>query len=452
VNAVWWQGQDRDMTSAKQLVELIRDGKVTSRALVEQSLARIDETDAEIEAWAFLDRDGALARADEMDAIRASGRPLGALHGIPIGLKDIIDTKTMPTECGTKLMAGRQPETDAAIVERLLDAGAVIIGKTVTTEFAFMYPSKTHNPHNFAHSPWRIIRRFGSRSGCRPCADYHRLANQWIGDPASLVLWHLWLQTDDGHYLTTRAADAVSGTGPGWRFRHQSRDLGLICDVIGGYDAADPLSYPRPRPKIYDGAVSEPPIEPNFVWFEMPYFDRLHEDTRAGMMEVIEALGGQVETLDAEASFGGLVEAHQIIMEYQIAENLGWALERDPANVSPKIAESIERGLKFSDAAFAEACQMRDETISYFNSFFRDFDAILTPAAPGPAPCFEEGTGNPIFSTIWTLCGLPCVTLPLLGTEAGLPMGVQLVGGAEEDDRLLRTANWMLRHLMDESE
>ena len=440
------------MTSAKQLVELISDGKVTSRALVEQSLARIDETDAEIEAWAFLDRDGALARADEMDAIRTAGRPLGALHGIPIGLKDIIDTKTMPTECGTKLMAGRQPETDAAIVERLLDAGAVIIGKTVTTEFAFMYPSKTHNPHNFAHSPG------GSSAGSAAAvAAGHvpiTIGSQTNGSvirPASFCGTYGFKPTTGiisrrGLLTQSPVLDQVGV------FATNLEDMGLICDVIGGYDAADPLSYPRPRPKIYEGAVSEPPIEPNFVWFEMPYFDRLHEDARAGMMEVIEALGGQVETLDAEASFGGLVEAHQIIMEYQIAENLGWALDQDPANVSPKIAESIERGRKFSDAAFAEACQMRDETISYFNSFFRDFDAILTPAAPGPAPCFEEGTGNPIFSTIWTLCGLPCVTLPLLGTEAGLPMGVQLVGGADEDDRLLRTANWMLRHLIDESE
>ena len=201
---------------------------------------------------------------------------------------------------------------------------------------------------------------------------------------------------------------------------------------------------------MYNGVVSEPPIEPNFVWFEMPYFDKLHEDARTGMLEVVTALSGHVETIDATASFGGLVEAHQIIMEYQIAENLGWALDKDPANVSPKIAESIERGRKLSDAAFAEACKTRTETIAYFHSFFHDFDAILTPSAPGSAPLFEDGTGNPIFSTIWTFCGLPCVTLPLLTSEAGLPMGVQLVGGAEEDDRLLRTANWMLKHLAEE--
>ena len=118
---------------------------------------------------------------------------------------------------------------------------------------------------------------------------------------------------------------------------------------------------------MYEGAVSEPPIEPNFVWFEMPYFDRLDVDARAGMMEVVEALGGQIEILDAEASFGGLVEAHQIIMEYQIAQNLGWTLDMNPVNVSPKIAESIKRGRKFSDEAFAEACSHNCSSIFYCN-------------------------------------------------------------------------------------
>ena len=440
------------MTSAKQLVELIRHGKVTSRALVEQSLARIEASDADIEAWAFIDPEGARARADEMDAIRASGRPLGALHGVPIGLKDIIDTKTMPTECGTVLMAGRQPDADAALVERLLDAGAVIIGKTVTTEFAFMYPSKTHNPHNLAHSPG------GSSAGSAAAvAAGHvpiTIGSQTNGSvirPAAFCGTYGFKPTTGiisrrGLLSQSPVLDQVGV------FATNLEDMGLICDVIGGYDAGDALSYPRPRPQMYDGAVSEPPIEPNFVFFEMPYFDTLDDDARAGMMEVVDALGGQVEIMDAEASFGGLVEAHQIIMEYQIAENLGWALEKDPAHVSTNIAESIKRGRRFNDAAFAEACEMRAQTIAYFSTFFRDYDAILTPSAPGPAPLFEDSTGNPIFSTIWTLCGLPCVTLPLLGTEAGLPMGVQLVGGAEEDDRLLRTANWMLRHLMDESE
>ncbi|MDA7792338.1 amidase [bacterium] len=440
------------MTSAAHLVEMIREGKVTSRALVEQSFARIEETDAEIQAWAFLDKDAALARADELDAIRQAGKPLGALHGVPVGLKDIIDTKSMPTECGTPLMAGRQPDGDAALVERLLDAGAVIIGKTVTTEFAFMYPSKTRNPHNLANSPG------GSSAGSAAAvaAGHVPLAvgsqtNGSVIRPAAFCGTYGFKPTTGiisrrGLLSQSPVLDQVGV------FATNIEDMGLLADVIGGYDAADPLSYPRPRPKMFEGAHSEPPIEPNFIWFEMPYFDTLDGDARAGMMEVVEALGGQVEVLDAEKSFGGLIEVHQIIMEHQIAQNLGWALDQDPDNVSPKIAASIERGRRFSDAAFAEACEIRKSTIGFFSTLFQDVDAILTPAAPGPAPLFEQGTGDPIFSTIWTLCGLPCVTLPLLSSENGLPMGVQLVGNSEEDDRLLRTATWMQKHLMNDND
>lgn len=440
------------MTNAKQLVEQIRDGKVTARSLVEQCFARIDETNADIEAWAYLDKEGALVRADALDAIRLSGRPLGALHGIPIGLKDIVDTKDMPTQCGTPLMAGRQPDTDAAIVERLLDAGAIIIGKTVTTEFAFMYPSKTHNPRNVLYSPG------GSSAGSAAAvaAGHVPIAvgsqtNGSVIRPAAFCGTYGFKPTSGiisrrGLLAQSPILDQVGV------FATNIEDMGLICDVIGGYDGKDSASYPWPRPRMYDGATSEALVEPNFVFFEMPYFDQLDSDARAGMMEVVDALGDRVEVLDAEKSFGSLVEAHQIIMEYQIAQNLGWTLDKDPENVSPKIADAINRGRKFSAEAFAESCQIRDETITYFKLFFRDYDAILTPSAPGPAPLFDEGTGNPIFSTIWTLCGLPCVTLPLLSTEGGLPMGVQLVGGTEEDDRLLRTANWMLNHLMNEEQ
>ena len=305
-----------------------------------------------------------------MDAVRVSGRPLGQLHGIPIGLKDIVDTKTMPTECGTVLMTGRQLKSDAALVERLLNAGAVIIGKTVTTEFAFMYPSKTHNPHNFAHSPG------GSSAGSAAAvAAGHvpiTIGSQTNGSvirPAAFCGTYGFKPTTgviSRRGLLTQSA-VLDQVGV---FATNLEDIGLICDVIGGYDASDPLSYPRPRPNMYNGVISEPPIEPNFVWFEMPYFDKLHEDARTGMLEVVTALSGHVETIDATASFGGLVEAHQIIMEYQIAENLGWVLDKDPANVSAKIAESIERGRKLSDAAFAEACRTRTETIAYFHSFF----------------------------------------------------------------------------------
>lgn len=436
------------MTSAAQMVEMIRDGRLTSVGLVTEAFRRIEETDGQIQAWAHLDKEGALARAAEMDAIRQFGRPMGPLHGIPVGLKDIIDTKHMPTECGTAIMAGRQPDADAAVVERLQEAGAVIIGKTVTTEFAFMNPSVTHNPHNHDHSPG------GSSAGSAAAvAAGHvplTIGSQTNGSvirPAAFC----------GTYGFKPTAGVISRRG----LLRQSpvldqvgvfgtciEDVALLTDVLAGYDASDSASFARPRPACLAGATSEAPVAPNFVWFDMPYFDRLAEDSRAGLMEVVDALGGQIEVIDAEKSFGGLVEAHTVIMEYQIAQNLGWVLDKHESDISDKIAATIRRGRKFSDAAFVEASEIRAETMAYFATFFRDYDAILAPAAPGEAPLFADSTGDPIFSTVWTLCGLPCLTMPILTSQNGLPVGVQLIGKAEEDDRLLRSANWMITHLM----
>lgn len=435
------------MTSAVELVEMIRNGRVTSVDLVTEAFRRIEEEDGQLAAWAHLDKDGALARAAEMDALRQFGRPMGPLHGIPVGLKDIIDTKTMPTECGTPIMAGRQPEGDAALVERLHEAGAVIIGKTVTTEFAFMNPSVTHNPHNHDHSPG------GSSAGSAAAVAAGHVpvavgsqTNGSVIRPAAFC----------GTYGFKPSAGIISRRGLLQQspvldqvgvFANYVEDLALMTDVLGGYDASDSASFARPRPACLEGAKSEPPVPPNFVWFEMPYFDRLAADSRDGLMEVVTALGGQIEVIDAEKSFGGLVEAHTVIMEYQIAQNLGWVLDKHGDQISAKIAATIERGRKFSDEAFAEASQMRAETIAYFKTFFRDYDAILAPSAPGEAPLFTDGTGDPIFSTIWTLCGLPCITLPILASANGLPVGVQLIGNSEEDGRLLRSANWMIAHL-----
>lgn len=435
------------MISAVQMVDMIRDGKLTSVGLVTEAFRRIEEEDGQLQAWACLDREGALARAAQMDAIRQFGQPMGPLHGIPVGLKDIIDTKTMPTACGTPIMAGRQPDSDAAIVERLLEAGAVIIGKTVTTEFAFMNPSVTRNPHNHAHSPG------GSSAGSAAAvaAGHVPLAigsqtNGSVIRPAAFC----------GTYGFKPTAGVISRRGLLQQspvldqvgvFAGTLEDLGLITDVLGGYDASDSASFARPRPACLAGARSEAPVAPNFVWFEMPYFDRLASDSRDGLMEVVDALGGQIEIIDAEKSFGGLVEAHTVIMEYQIAQNLGWVLDKHESDISEKIAATIRRGRKFTEAAFVEAAEMRAETITYFKTFFRDYDAILAPAAPGEAPLFADSTGDPIFSTVWTLCGLPCVTMPVLTSQNGLPVGVQLIGNAEEDDRLLRSANWMINHL-----
>ena len=431
---------------ATQIVEAVRDGRVTARRVVEDSLARI-EADASLHVWAHLNAESALTQADECDRLRQHGRPLGRLHGVPVGLKDIIDSAGLPCECGAVAMAGRTPERDSWIAAALRAEGAIIMGKTVTTELAFMQPAATRNPVNPAHTPG------GSSSGSAAAvaAGHVPLAvgsqtNGSVIRPASFCGTFAIKPT--AGIIPRSGVLATSGTLDQMGVFGQSlEDIGLLCDVIGGFDPADAASYPRPRPRMQAGATAEVPIEPNFVWFEMPYFDRLTPAARDGMEELLDALGERVERIDAAESFAGFIAAQKIIHGHEYADLLGWILDETPQGLSQGSRDAIALGRTYGQAAYDEAQEMRRQAISFFATLFTEFDAVISPAALGEAPLFEAGTGDPICQTIFTLAGLPAVTLPLLVGDKDLPIGVQLVGGAEEDDRLLRTASWMLTAL-----
>ncbi len=433
--------------SAVEAADKIRKGTLSSVDLVKACLARIDETEGQLKAWAHLDAAHALAQAEEMDAIRRAGRPIGPLHGIPVGLKDIIDTVDFPTERGTPVFSGRQPDRDAALVERLREAGAVILGKTVTTEFAFMHPAETRNPHNPDYSPG------GSSSGSAAAVAAYNVplaigtqTNGSVIRPASFCGTYGFKPTRGvisrrGVLQTSKSLDQVGVFG------RTLEDVALLTDVIGGYDPSDPLSYGRPRPKMQAGSVADIGVEPDLVWFDAPYNDRLTEDARSGLNEVIDALGARVERLTISENMYNLVDVQRIIHEYEICKHLEKEFAEHWDQLSPSIQPIIERGRKISTAQYDDAVGVMASGRTYFDEFFHDYDAIIAPSAAGEAPKFGNGTGDPVFCTIWTLCGLPTVNLPLLVGENGLPVGVQLIGSIEEDDRLLRTANWMLNTL-----
>lgn len=433
--------------SANEAARKIRQGLLTSVDLVKSCLSRIEETDGQIKAWAHLDAGHALKQAEEMDEIRRSGRPTGPLHGIPVGLKDIIDTADFPTERGTEIHAGRKPDSDAALVERLREAGAVILGKTVTTEFAFLHPAQTRNPHNAAYSPG------GSSSGSAAAVAAHHVplaigtqTNGSVIRPAAFCGTFGFKPTRGvisrrGVLQTSESLDQV-GT-----FGRTLEDVALLADVIGGYDAADPMSYARPRPQMLAGSRAKPGVEPELVWFDLPFNDRLSEDAREGLEEVVSALGGRVERFQISENMHGLVDVQRTIHEYEICHHLEDVFASHWDQLSNSLQPIVERGRKISEEQYQDALAVMASASAYFDSFFKDYDAVIAPSAAGEAPKFGGGTGDPIFCTIWTLCGLPTLNLPLLVGKNGLPVGVQLIGAAEEDDRLLRTASWMQDYL-----
>ncbi len=437
--------------SAVEAAGQIRIGMLSSVDLVRACLDRIEQTDGELHAWAHLDPDHALAQAAEADRIRKAGHALGPLHGIPVALKDIVDTRDFPTERGTPVYKGRQPDRDATLVERLIEAGAVIMGKTVTTEFAFMHPAETRNPHNPAHSPG------GSSSGSAAAvAAFHvplAVGTQTNGSvirPASFCGTFGFKPTRgvvsrSGVLQTSKTLDQIGVFG------RSLEDVALLADAIGSYDQRDPLSIPRPRPQMLAGAREQVAVEPDIVWLDMGYHDRLTADAREGLDEVVAALGGRVERLPVSDKLEALVAVQQVIHEYEIVRHLEREFTEHRDQVSETLQPVIERARRIGDDQYEEALEVMASASVFFDGFFKDFDAIIAPSAAGEAPRFGEGTGDPVFCSIWTLCGLPTLNLPLLVGENGLPVGVQLIGAVEEDDRLLRTANWMLNTLQSDA-
>lgn len=421
----------------------IRDGRMTSRELTEACLARIDRMEPAIRAWTFLDRDYALAQAQAADEARRRGAALGPLHGVPVGVKDIFDTADMPTENGTVLHAGRAPRRDATVVARLRQAGAVIMGKTVTTELAMYAPGKTANPHDTARTPGGSSSGSAAAiaSGMVPLA----LASQTNGStirPAAFCGIYGFKPTHGliprtGVLHLSRTLDQVGA------FARSVEDVALMVECLVGFDDGDPDTRPVARPPLVATAMSEPPRPPRLAFVPSPMWDKADAETQDAFAGLIDALGERVTRLDLPAPFDHAVEWHRTVMETDLAVNLNEEYERGRDRISPTLREMIERGRRHLAYDYQRAINAIPVLNRALDEAFSTYDAFLTPAAPGVAPLGLDATGSPIFCSMWTLCGVPALTLPLLRNEAGLPIGVQLIGARGDDARLLRTARWL---------
>ena len=430
--------------SASDAVHLIRQGAIDSAQLVEACLARVRETDTQVQAWAFLDEGHAMAHARAADDLKRQGLPIGPLHGVPVGVKDIFDTADMPTEYGSVLYAGRTPSRDAAAVAMLRAAGAVIIGKTVTTEFATQAPGKTRNPHDPERTPG------GSSSGSAAAVAAGMvplaLGSQTNGSvirPAAFcgVLGFKpthGLIPRHGMLTLSRTLDQVGV------FARTVHDLALLAGQLVGYDERDPDTRPRARIPFAEVAAEEPPLPPMFAFVKTPHWERADEETKEAFGELIEHLGDRVEEVELFPSAAEAWQWHETIMEAEMAANLEreWKEGRD--RLSDSLRAQLERGREVRAVDYQRAVgRIRPIHESFVELFEQRYDAILTPAAPGTAPKDLASTGDPSFCTLWTLCGMPAVSLPLLQGTNGLPLGVQLVGPRDGDARLLRTARWL---------
>jgi Asp-tRNA(Asn)/Glu-tRNA(Gln) amidotransferase A subunit family amidase len=434
----------RQRLGAVAAAQEIRDGRISAEELTTAYLKRIEAREPEVQAWAFLDPEHALKQARALDEHRKRGRPLGPLHGMPVGVKDIVDTADMPTENGTVLHAGRRPRADATLVSLLRAAGAVILGKTVTTELAVYTPGKTRNPHRLEHTPG------GSSSGSAAAVADGMVplaigtqTNGSVIRPASFCGVYGYKPS---HGLIPRTG-VLTQSPPLDTIGVMAADLeglALLAEPLMAFDAKDPASRPRARPSLLEVLREGPPVPPRLAFVRSPVWDQADEDTRAGFAELAEALGERIEEVPLSASFDDVIERHRTIMEADLARSFAREYERGRDRLSPRLREMIERGQEIRAVDYNRAVERISGLNAALAELFASYDAILTPAVTGEAPKGLESTGNPVFCTTWTLCGVPAVTLPLLRGASGLPIGVQLVGEKGDDARLLRTARWLV--------
>ncbi|MDX2264223.1 MAG: amidase [Hyphomicrobiales bacterium] len=430
--------------TAAEAARRIAAGELRSTELVAALIAQISAREPEVQAFAHFDPDQAMEGAKAADLTREKGEPVGALHGVPVALKDIIDTATMPTENGTPLHAGRRPVADAAVVARLREAGAVILGKTVTAELAVLHPGKTRNPANPAHTPG------GSSSGSAAAVAAHMapaaLGTQTNGSvirPAAFCGAHALKPTFGliSRWGVLEEAPSLDTIGV---FARSVEDLALLTDCLAGFDPRDPDMRPAPRAPMRPIAMSEPPIPPLFAFIKTPVWEKASAATVDAFAELAETLGAQCREVELPAAFNHVYEMQRVVMLSELAVSYGRLYDAGSSQMSAVLRGLIEEGRRYAAGDYIRARRAQEALWPVLAEVFENFDAILTPAAPGPAPAGLDATGDPSFCTLWTYFGAPALNLPLFAVD-GLPMGAQLVGARGEDARLMRTARWLER-------
>jgi Asp-tRNA(Asn)/Glu-tRNA(Gln) amidotransferase A subunit family amidase len=415
--------------SASRAAELIAEGRVTALDLVESCLDRIGCREVAVNAWSYLDPAGARRQARECDA---AGRA-GALRGVPVAVKDVIDVAGMPTGMGSPIYDGFRPFADAACVATLRAAGAIILGKTVTAEFAGVFPGATTNPLALAHTPG------GSSSGSAAA----------VAD--GMVPVALGTQTG-GSVLRPAAYCGIVGFKPtfgsinraGLKFAAESLDtIGLLARDVDDVELVWNVLVRREVTR--STSVASPP---RLLLFRTHHWGRASEDTVVAVESAVQGLrqaGAVVDELPVPGDFAELSDARLVINGYERARALAWEFEHYADRLSPELTRVVTEGWSFSYERYRAALRVAERWRSWIDDRAGGHDAILTAAVSGEAPKGLDSTGDAAFQEIWTILHLPAITLPLSVGRTGLPVGVQFVGRRHEDAALLHLARWVMR-------
>jgi len=406
-------------------VKAIEDGTLTAEGLVQSCLERIAERDEAVGAWMHVAGDAARSAAGQ--------GAVGPLRGVPVGIKDLIDTVDMPTGYGSPIYDGYRPGWDAACVSRIRNAGGIILGKTVTTEFAYFGPGKTANPHDPGRTPG------GSSSGSAAAvADFQifaALGTQTAGSvvrPASFCGVVGYKPTYGVLPLAGVRALAPSMDHVGV-FARTVQDAGYLASIIGR------------RPAL----VLEDILEnwaPRIGFCRTHEWDHAEAGTQALLSDAAAALGvagAKVTDVKLPMSYASLAVVQAQVMDYEVSFSGLYEVTNHRDQVSAKYLERFEVGAELGAEMYDAAKQQAATACAELDNIMGECDVLMCPSAPGEAPQGLQATGDPVFNRIWSLLGVPCVSVPGLIGAAGMPVGVQIIGRPGDDARVLKAASWV---------
>ena len=428
---------------AEELALKIKDAQLTSVEICEKYIERISKFEKDVKAWAHFDKKLLLEKAAEADEYRRSGKPLGPLHGVPVAVKDIVGTLDMPTECGTVIRKGKSYSQNAEIVDLLLAAGAIVMGKTATAELAYLGPPKTTNPHDHLRTPG------GSSSGSA-AAVASFMAPLSIGSqtggsiirPASYcgVVGYkptYGLISRNGVLKTSEKLDHIGVFG------RSVEDVALLSKVLIKKDNFDPATVYYSAENMLVETKKGPLFEPKFIFYKTDYWKNIEKKSREAFEYFIKSFKKNIEVFDNPSYFKDIHKYHQIMYETDLANNFGLYYKKYKKKLSKPMQDAIVKGNKHSAKEYAEALDFMKRSYESYEEVFEDYHGVLSPASPGVAPKSLKTTGSAEFNKVWSYLGTPCISLPLLQGDANMPLGVQLTGAKYDDHRFLGIANWL---------
>ncbi|MDC1256320.1 amidase [Pelagibacteraceae bacterium] len=429
--------------SASELAAQLREGEISSVEVCSQYIERIGKFEKDVKAWSHFNKKLLLEKAAEADEHRISGKPLGVLHGFPVAVKDIIGTLDMPTECGTTIRKKMNTSQDSEVVNLLKVAGAIIMGKTETTELAYFHPGKTTNPHDYKRTPG------GSSSGSAAAVAAYMaplsIGSQTNGStirPASYcgVVGYKPSYGLISRYGILKQSDKLDQVG---LFGKSVEDVALLARVLIKKDLFDPSTIHYSAEDMMDVCRKGPLFDPKFIFYKTKNWKNIDKESQKSFEIFIKTFKKNIEVFDTPSYFDDIPKYHKIIHETDMANNFQLYYKKYKKKLSKEMVSAIERGLKNSAIEYAEAIDFMKRSYDSYKEVFEDYHGVLTPASSGVAPKGLGNTGSPEFSTVWTYLGLPSISLPLLTGKNDLPLGIQLIGDKHDDLRFLGVASWV---------